>query len=268
MLIILRFRRNRCFAAVRLHPIMTLQFEIPRYLPLIAILAGFLLLSTGDASGQQGEVASVEITAPIGTVQEPFRTSFSQLAIGFNHDGGTAGGFIAQSLGADVNSSNVLVNEASGEVGAFFSTTGLKTLSVRVTRLPTGSSAVSAPTIVFFDNQAPRLVISQIRRDPRLSFEPFVPGKVYFTSADAIDLRGSVNDGPQGTPAQDIQLSAGAVGGQQTSASADETGQFEVSIPLTGLPDGPGRLCVTASDRMSDGSAPNVTTFSDVRIGE
>ncbi|MBI2945836.1 MAG: hypothetical protein HYY25_16695 [Candidatus Wallbacteria bacterium] len=228
------------------------------------LLALGALAAACEAQG----LSRVTISAPVGTSQAPFRTSFSQLAIAFGHDGGATGLFISQSAGADVNASNFLVNEASGNVGAFFTSPGLKSVSVRVTASPTGPTAVSQPTFIAFDNVPPVVTLTQIRIDPRLSFEPFQPGKTYFTSADAIDLRGVVADGPFGTPADQIRLTAQAAPGAVATGRIEASGQFEVTVSLAGLPEGPGQISISAADKMSDASRPNVGKGPAVRLGE
>ncbi|MBI4867550.1 MAG: hypothetical protein HY816_11415 [Candidatus Wallbacteria bacterium] len=226
-----------------------------------------MLLLCPGAGQAQSRLAHVTISSPQGTAQTPYRTSFQQLAIAFGHDGGS-GTFIAQSQGADVNGTNFLINESSGTVGAYFNTPGLKTVSVRVTAQPTTVIAVSQPVFIVFDNQAPVLTLTQIRVDPRLAWEAFDPARSYYTSADAIGLRGLVNDGPSGAPPEQLVLTARAGSAPATTSVAGAGGQFELSVSLTGMPEGPGQISLTVADKMSDGSRPNVGKGPVIRLGE
>lgn len=227
-------------------------------------LLGLLLALPAAA---QPRLAHVNLTSPQGTSQAPYRTSFQQLAIAFGHDGGS-GTFIAQSQGADVNGTNFLINESSGTVGAYFNTPGVKTVSVRVTAQPTTVIAVSQPVFIVFDNQAPVLTLTQIRIDPRLAWEAFDPARTYYTSADAIGLRGFANDGPAGAPPEQLVLTARAGSAPASTAPAGAGGQFELNVSLAGLPEGPGQISLTVTDKMSDGSRPNVGKGPAIRLGE
>lgn len=212
-------------------------------------------------------VTTVTITSPRGTPQDPFRTSFTVFRLEFTHDGGPEGVFFASSEGADTPGSNILINEPAGSVGAFFSVAGRKSLSVRVTRREDQSTAVSSPVVVVFDNVPPVVRVTAVQRDPRLGFEAFVPGRRYVSGAEQFGIRGFVTDGQDGSPPEDITVEACVRGQPPVPTTPDLAGQFEVFVPLSGLPDGELSLGVTARDRMDDSSPGNESRPVSIGLG-
>jgi len=212
-------------------------------------------------------LTAVQITVPVGTFQQPFRTNRPLLSFDFNSDA-AGGSFFATSEGADIPMSIVLPNGGAGRVGGGFISEGFHQVRVRIDLSPFGNppnrlTAISDPVIVVFDRTPPSLAISTIRLGPDRPVEAFDPNRVYRTNADSIQLRGIVNDGNTGVPADQITIETNGVS-TVTRVNAMASGIFVVDVDISQEPDGSIDLRLVANDNVV---SPREGNRSEVPVG-
>lgn len=228
-----------------------------------------LWLIAGAAHAQLAPtLTTVTITSPAGTPQNPFRTNRDLIGLEITTDAAN-GIFFAVSQGGDVSMTTFLANTSTAKLGAGLLKEGPHEITVLVStgaNVPTTQTiqVTSKPVTVILDKTPPMLTITQIKLRPNGVFESFDPNRQYRTNGASIGLKGVVNDGAFGVAPPAISIStSGTI--QQSTATPDASGQWELDVNIDKEPDGPIDLHVLANDNV--GGSPREGNRVEVPVG-
>ncbi len=239
-----------------------------RYNFLLFLLVSFCAVSC--VSAQQTPpptVGAVTISSPTQAGGDPWRTNKQVIPLQFTSDA-TNGRFVATSIGGDVSFSMFLATGGSGQVAVGFNQEGPHNVQVVIASINMGPgganvSSASAGVNIIYDLTPPTVNVTQIKVNELQGFVPFSPNETYYTNANAVVFRGTVQD--QYTPRDQIVVKA--QGSVTAETQADANGTFELSVDISALADGVIDIDLVAAETMSDGTVSQSGRVVRARLG-
>jgi hypothetical protein len=251
---------------------------------LFAVCAGN---SLGACSQSQAQSIPPSVTCAIDAVAltdaaqnaaSVKRTSFAQIPVRFNHNGGPTLTYTARLTGLSSADSGTSITESEceGSLTAFFNKAELKTLNISVFQVEINRTIPSQiPLQIVFDNLPPVITIQRVF--PGTGIEEgqgleYSAGTTYFTSQD-IFLRARVVDP---APAQDpeklsVQIISGlSIKPPPVPGDTQNPGSFAFPLNLGSEPEGEYDLRIAGLDSTSelfeDGSPANISDGILLRV--
>lgn len=212
-------------------------------------------------------IGAVTITGPVQSGGEAWRTNKQVIPLQFTSTA-VNGRFVATSIGGDISFSMFLATGGAGQVAVGFNKEGPHNVQVLVSSVNMGPgganvSSASAGVSIVYDLTPPTVQVTQIQVNDLQGFIPFSPNETYYTNANAVIFKGTVQD--QYTPRD--QITVGARGAVSAEVQADPSGAFELSVDISSFADGAIDINIVATETLSDGTVSEAGRVVRAKLG-